>query len=271
MKKKIYRLLVLVLAVSMMLPLLSAQAAGQGWYVVESTSPYGYCYLYSQASDINGRNLGRYNNGSLVYVWDYYGGQQGRYNYCYVETQDGKWGYIHDYSLTPYSETAITYDSSNAPEYVVYSTNPYGYCYLYAEASDTSRNLGRYDNYDVVKVLDYYGGQEGQWNYCKVITKYDKVGYIHDYSLVPISQMPIDYYSTNAPVYYVYSTNPYGYCYLYSEASDITGRNLGRYNNNAKVKVLEYYGGQEGQWNYCKVITQDNKLGYIHDYALKPY
>ena len=108
MKKTIGRLLLVMLVLSMALPVVSASASGQGWYVVESTSPYGYCYLYSLPSDVNGRNLGRYNNGSLVYVWNYYGGQQGRFNYCYVETQDGKWGYMHDYSLTPYKQTAIT-------------------------------------------------------------------------------------------------------------------------------------------------------------------
>ena len=38
-----------------------------------------------------------------------------------------------------------------------------------------------------------------------------------------------------------------------------------------KVKVIEYYGGQEGQFNYCLVITQKNKIGFIHDYALRLY
>ncbi|MBE5786855.1 MAG: hypothetical protein E7324_04860 [Clostridiales bacterium] len=272
MKKMWKSIAALLLALTTLLTVLPAYAGGQGWYVVESTSPYGYCYLYSKPSDNTGRNLGRYDNGELVYVWEYYGGQEGKWNYCYVETQDGKWGYIHDYSLTPYHQTATDYASCTAPQYVVYSTDPYGYCYLYSEPSDINGiNLGRYNNYEIVKVLDYWGGQQGKWNYCKVITQKNKVGYIHDYALVPIDQMVFDYASCNAPVYYVYSTDPYGYCYLYSEPSDNTGINLGRYENYAKVKVIDYYGGQEGKWNYCLVITQKNKLGYMHDYVLKPY
>lgn len=181
------RLVMLVLVLSLLLTALPAQAAGSGWYVVESTSPYGYCYLYSQASDRSGRNLGRYENGTLIYVWDYYGGQEGQWNYCYVETQDGKYGYIHDYALTPYSQTAVDYWDSSAPEYVIFSEDPYGYCYLYSLASDNyGQNLGRYENNEVVKVLEYYGGQEGQWNYCKVITQKNKVGYMHDYALKPL-------------------------------------------------------------------------------------
>ena len=272
MKKSISMLLALVLAAAIILPVLPAHASGSGWYVVESTSPYGYCYLYSKPSDIDGRNLGRYNNGSLVYVMNYYGGQQGKYNYCYVQTEDGKYGYMHDYSLTPYNDTATDFLTCTGDIYVVYSTEPYGYCDLYSEPSDiTGQNLGRYDNYRVVKMLDYYGGQQGKFNYCKVITPENKVGYMHDYSLVHIDDMVFNYYSCDAPVYYVYSTDPYGYCYLYSEPSDITGRNLGRYNNYDKVKVIEYYGGQEGKFNYCLVITQKNKIGFIHDYALRLY
>ena len=86
MKRRMSMMLALLLVMSALLPAVSAQASGEGWYVVESTSPYGYCYLYSRPSDIEGRNLGRYDNGSLVYVWDYYGGQQGKWNYCHVES-----------------------------------------------------------------------------------------------------------------------------------------------------------------------------------------
>lgn len=64
--------------------------------------------------------------------------------------------------------------------------------------------------------------------------------------------------------------DPMNYCYLYSKASDINGRNMGRYEKGETVKVINYYGGNHGKWNYCYVITKDNKLGYMHDYALKP-
>ncbi len=63
---------------------------------------------------------------------------------------------------------------------------------------------------------------------------------------------------------------PWNYCYLYSKASDINGRNMGRYDKGQVVKVIKYNGGNHGKWNYCYVMTKDNKLGYMHDYALKP-
>ena len=102
MKRMICRLLLVALLISIALPMGAAQALGSGWYVVDSTSPYGYCYLYSKASDSSGRNLGRYDNYETVKVIEYYGGQQGKYNYCYVITHDNKLGYIHDYSLRRY-------------------------------------------------------------------------------------------------------------------------------------------------------------------------
>ena len=95
--------LTLALLISFVLPM-TAFAAGNGWYEVCSTSPNGYCYLYSNASDRDGLsvNRGRYNNGTIVYVLDYYAGQDGKYNYCYVQTQDGKTGYMHDYAIRPF-------------------------------------------------------------------------------------------------------------------------------------------------------------------------
>ena len=45
MKRRMSMMLALLLVMSALLPAVSAQASGEGWYVVESTSPYGYCYL----------------------------------------------------------------------------------------------------------------------------------------------------------------------------------------------------------------------------------
>ena len=53
----------------------------------------------------------------------------------------------------------------------------------------------------------------------------------------------VRYDHCTAPEYYICSTNPQGFCYLYSVASDINGENLGKYDNGEKVKVIEYYGG----------------------------
>ena len=183
--KRCFSALIVLILVILALPVCAA-AEESGWYVVESTSPYGYCYLYSAASDRDevSRNLGRYDNGESVYVINYYGGREGKYNYCYVRTEDGKYGYMHDYSLR--SST----DESGVGWFRVESSSPRGYAYLYSAASDRdhlSRNLGRYDNGALVYVVDYYGGQDGKYNYCYVRTQEGKIGYMHDYSLVFVS------------------------------------------------------------------------------------
>lgn len=64
---------------------------GSDWYIVNSTKPNGYCYLYSEPSSSNGRNLGRYNNGELIEIinWD------ASKNYAYVRCdRTGDYGYI---------------------------------------------------------------------------------------------------------------------------------------------------------------------------------
>jgi len=74
--------------------IISASAEGAGWYQVNSNDPWGYCYLYSAPSDRdeNSDNLGRYENGEVVYVMDYNGGWDGRFRYCRVQTMDGQTG-----------------------------------------------------------------------------------------------------------------------------------------------------------------------------------
>lgn len=197
MKKIIMRAVSLALLLACILSVTPALAYEDcAWYVVDSSQPRGYCYLYSRPSDRDGvsQNLGRYDNGDEVFVIDYYGGRDGKYNYCFVSTVDGKFGYMHDYALTLRSNYIYDYWSYDGPEYYVYSTDPYGYCYLYSEASDINgQNLGRYDNYDVVKMICYYGGQHGRFNYCYVITPDNQRGFIHDYSLYPVDCYPYGY------------------------------------------------------------------------------
>ena len=273
MKRMLAYILCLLMTLSM-IP--AAHAEGEGWYIVASTKPDGYCYLYSAASDraAKSSNLGPYKNGELVYVLDYYGGQDGSYNYCRVQTMDGKTGYMHDYALVRYYGTSSA-EATGEGWYMVASTKPDGYCYLYSAASDRaarSSNLGPYENGELVYVLDYYGGQDGSYNYCHVRTMDGKTGYMHDYSLVR-------YYGTSAAEttgegwYMVASTKPDGYCYLYSAPSDRAAKssNLGPCQNGELVYVLDYYGGQDGSYNYCHVRTMDGKTGYMHDYALVNY
>ena len=276
MKRLFAIILTLALLCCAVLPI-SANASGtvEGWYVVNSTSPYGYCYLYSNPSDRDGysTNLGRYDNGTVVYVWDYYGGKDGKFNYCFVQTQDGKQGYMHDYALNEwYGNIWTDYEPG---WYVIESQDPYGYCYLYSAASDQAEyswNKGRHENGELVYVLDYYGGQEGKFNYCHVRTMDGETGYMHDYALKRYYGDPRG--EANAEGWYVIqSQSPYGYCYLYSAASDRDeySRNMGRHKNGEVVYVLDFYGGQDGKYNYCRVRTMDGEIGYMHDYALMHY
>lgn len=178
------RLISILLAMTLLLgafPLV-ALAADEGWYVVDSTEPKGYCYMYSKPSSMGGdsRNLGRYDNGEIIFVMDYDAGQEGRDQYAYVQALDDKTGYIRVTCLKRYYGTVET-AADKTGWYVVSSTEPRGYCYLYSTPSsmdDKSRNLGRYDNGKWIYVLDYYAGEEGGDYYCRVQTLDGKSGYI---------------------------------------------------------------------------------------------
>ena len=239
---------------------LAALAEGAGWYVVDSQSPKGYCYLYSAASsmDYESRNLGRYNNGEYVYVLDYYGGN----GFCRVQTQDNKTGYIKATSLKRYYGNV--WENVTPGWFLVVSREPLGYCYLYSEPSSldgVGYNEGRYDNGEMVYVLSYNAGN----GYCFVNTNRDESGYINADSLMRISDI------TENPScgWYMVASTQRKYCYLYSAASsmDYESRNLGRYNNGEWVYVVDY----EGKNGYSFVFTQDGKSGYMATSALMKY
>ncbi|MDD6052050.1 MAG: hypothetical protein PUC00_12430 [Clostridiales bacterium] len=259
----------LTLLLGLLTPL-CASASGAGWYVVDSQNPQGYCYLYSKPSDRDSvsRNLGPYENGSKVYVLEYYGGRDGNNNYCHVRTQSGKTGYMHDYALTRFYGNV--WENVSEGWYVIRSKKPNGYCYLYSQPSSrdgVGYNKGRHENGEMVYVISYYGGQDGNSNYCYVRTLSNETGFIHDDALVPYDQQ----LDADGGWYVVSSSKPRGYCYLYSAASsrDSVSRNLGRYNNGEAVYVLEYRGGQDGSSNYCYVRTSDGQYGFMRDTALK--
>ena len=183
--KRITSVILILMLLSISLPL-HALAETAGWYQVDSTR--GYAYLYSNASDRDAvsRNLGKYINGQVVYVMEYNGGREGQYYYHYVQTQDGKTGYMHASALR--RTYASNWDATSEGWYMVNSSSPRGYAYLYSAASDRDEmgyNKGRYDNGEMVYVMDYYGGQDGKYNYCYVKTQDGKTGYMHDYSLTP--------------------------------------------------------------------------------------
>lgn len=252
MKNSLRRIVSLGLLVSLLLaamPVASAYSYYDNYpaYMVESTSPNGYCYLYDAPSDITGRNLGRHNNGEIVKVIDYYGGN----GYCFVICQNGKTGYIHDYALTPY------YETTRREVYRVYSTDPAGYCYLYDAPSDINgRNLGRYDNGEYIEIVDWYASDV----YAEVCAqRTGKYGFIRKTCLVPENEYkPVEFWA------YVNSTSPNGYCYLYSKPSDINGSNLGRHNNGEWVRIINW----DASDNFAQVECQNGKIGYIRKTCL---
>lgn len=135
------------------------------YYKVESYNPNGYCYLYDRPSSVSGVNLGRHENGELVKVL--FHDASGWY---YVVCSNGKQGYMHDYVLTPYTNT-VQRDGC-----IVCSTDPYGYCYMYdAPSSSTGRNLGRYENGEVLEVVDWNASER----YARVYSpRTGKYGYV---------------------------------------------------------------------------------------------
>ncbi len=159
-------------------------------------------------------------------------------------------------SLAP---QALAYSySDDYPEYVVECFEPYGYCYLYDRPSDVyGRNLGRYNNGEIVKVISYEHS-----GYYFVVCANGKTGYIHDYALRPYED------TQDRDRYRVYSTDPAGYCYLYDRPSDMYGRNLGRYDNGEYILMVD--------WDADKVYAQvqcerTQEYGYIRKTCLVKY
>lgn len=177
MKTTLTRYTAILMTLALLCALLPcpASADSEGWYIVRSSEPNGYCYLYSKPTSLDGQsvNLGRYDNGELIYVLEY---NQDNTNYCYVQTLDGKYGYIRAACLVRYTGGAAVSDQEGW--YVVRSSEPKGYCYLYSKPTSqdgVSANLGRYDNGESVYVLEYNKDNTG---YCYVQTEDGKYGFI---------------------------------------------------------------------------------------------
>lgn len=247
------RFLSLALLCALLLPPVSVALADNGYsyldnypeYVVESFDPLGYCYLYSS----KGNALGRHDNGEIVKVISY--DQSG---YYFVVCADGKTGYIHDYVLTPYDETL------KRERYRVYSIDPEGYCYLYDRPSDIKgKNLGKYVNGEYIKIIDWDADKTFAQVFCERTEEY---GYIRKTCLVKESEYkPLDFYAL------IDSTEPKGYCYLYSEPSDIYGSNRGPRYNGEWVRVVKWDASRDFAFVECPL---DGKMGYIRKTCLKP-
>ncbi len=256
------RILIVVLCLALLSAALfsPALAEGAGWYVVDSQSPKGYCYLYTAASSSSSksRNLGRYDNGEYVYVIEYNGGN----GYCRVQTQDGKTGYIGAKALRRYYGDVW---ADSAPGwFLVASRNPVGYCYLYTAASSSSsksRNLGRHDNGEQVYVLSRNAGN----GFSFVRTEEGETGYMASSALLRVSDIEADPTSG----WYMVASAKRSYCYLYTHPSSSGSktRNLGRHDNGEWVYVVDY----EGENGYSFVFTEDGETGFMDTGALMKY
>ena len=223
-------------------------------YFVASTEPNGYCYMYDHPSSSGkiSRNLGRYDNGSLIDVLDWNIDK----NYAYVSACDGQTGYIRKNCL---SQVII---DGEYEYYEVYSTNPYGYCYLYDHPSSSgsiSKNLGRYDNGSIVMLLDWLEGEK----FAEVYTSYNETGYMRKDCLRYYEGCVIP--SDNGS--YLVGNTPKGYCYMYDHASSSgsISKNLGRYKDGSVIEVLDWYSDKK----YAYVRGADGQVGYINkDYLI---
>ena len=212
-------------------------------YMVASTEPVGYCYLYDQPSSTKGRNLGAYYNGSWIDIL----GWNADANFAYVMTCDSEVGYMRKSSMIPL-------DGECYSLCYVSSTSPNGYCYLYNKPSSTEgRNLGTYYNDSPVVVLDWYADT----NFAKVYTADNQTGYMRKTSLS--FRWPGEPGAkTEGETYYVSGT-PKGYCYLYDQPTSRGSKNLGRYNDGSAVTVLDYNADK----TYAYVKTSKGSVGYI--------
>ncbi|MBO2515733.1 MAG: hypothetical protein CW338_00455 [Clostridiales bacterium] len=217
-------------------------------YIVSSTSPNGYCYLYSEPSDSDSsRNLGRHNNGEKVRVLVY----NAKNGYSLCACSNGKVGFIRSSSLREDSE----------PEYLyVYSTNPYGYAYLYSKPTDSdweSRNLGQYVNGSEMQIIEWNGYSE--YIYVRS-TETNDYGYMKASVLYTLEDYhwEVDYTAT--------IWHQRGYVYLYSKPSsdDYVSRNLGKLVNGETVYVLNWNAGN----GYSYVKTMSGKDGYVQTNCL---
>ena len=119
--------------------------------------------------------------------------------------------------------------------------------------------MGKYTNGEYIQIVDW----EASRDYAAVYSERTKKnGYIRKTCLVKEEEYkPLDFYAI------VDSTDPYGYCYLYSEPSDIYGMNRGRHDNGEWVRVVDW----DADDVFCLVeCPKDNRMGYIRKTCLRP-
>lgn len=134
------------------------------------------------------------------------------------------------------------------PQYVVESYSPSGYCYLYDAPSDTQgRNLGRHNNGEIVKVIDW----NASGDYALSICANGSVGYIRKNCIVPLGQ------ASQRNLWRVSGATP---CNMYDQPSDMDSTILGQYNHGDYMEMIDY----NADATYAKVMSITTRAcGYI--------
>ena len=232
-------------AVILLLALLIGSACAYSYddyydcYIITSTLSGQYAYMYDRPSSSEGRNLGAYSNDTVVKAIDYNASS----SFAFVITPDGKTGYIGKSYLTYMPNGYMPVDL-----YMVFSTSPAGYCYMYDKPSSSNgKNLGRYDNYDAIEIINW----DADKNYALVRgLKNGKYGYVAKSSLIEQGQDPFEGYCVVTG----------DYIYVYDRASSYYGKNLGSYKKGAVLAVIDW----DADKNYAQIMgLSDNKIGYV--------
>ena len=151
-------------------------------YCFNSHCP-GYCYVYDKPNAVDGKNLGRINNGTEIT----YLGKSGKWFKIKGVNTKGKnvTGYIHNYSAVPAEEYYNLTNGDRYEEWVIdCSSRGRKLCYIYDIKDDIEgKNLGWVNNGDIVYLVEY----GTSWLYVKAETARGKtvMGYIHTWCAHP--------------------------------------------------------------------------------------
>ena len=186
MKKKVFVLLLTLVCLLTLLPAVGSASSDETYVECYHEKCPGYCYVYDQPDSINGRNLGRMNNGTRVSKYNYVSNNQGGWVYISGYNTKGAfiYGYVHSWSL---HDSTIQPTGSPSGRYVdCYHEKCPGYCYVYDQPDSVNgRNLGRMNNGTRVSTYNYVSNNQGGWYY---ISGYNTkgafiYGYVHSWSL----------------------------------------------------------------------------------------
>jgi len=241
--KKLLSVLILICLLTGLAPACLAATT----YVIQSSEPQGYLYLYDKPSSSGGNNLGAYYNDTTVSVVTF----NAKNGFALVRTPDGRKGYMNNKYLYTFAQI------NSRRVYTVNSTDPAGYCYMYDQPNDVKgSNIGYYPNGSRLQVIDY--DADKTFAYCRSEDD-GLIGYVRKACITLSSTIAIEGYAQ------VDSVDPMGYCYMYDQPNDVKGKNLGRYDDGFVFDVLEW----DASKTYALVRDGDtDKTGYVRKTCL---